>query len=69
MKKIFSSWECNCDSCMGRKVIHTLEALKPKLATGIYITSHGVSFGFRTNKKNYPENFLPLWEAKKHATK
>ena len=38
-----------------------LDRLRPKNATGVYITSIGISFGFRTNPEKFPKNFLLLW--------
>ncbi|KKK62972.1 hypothetical protein LCGC14_2998960 [marine sediment metagenome] len=35
--------------------------LKPKNATGVYITSKGVSWAYRTNPRKFPENFILLW--------
>lgn len=32
----------------------------PKAATGVYITARGVSYAFRTNRKKFPDTFLPF---------
>ncbi len=37
---------------------------KPSKATGIYVTSVGISFGYRTNIEKMPENYLHLWPPK-----
>ena len=33
---------------------------KPKRATGFYVTSGNVTWGFRTNAEKFPENFIFL---------
>ena len=45
-----------------------LVLLKPKNATGVYITREGVRWAFRTNPKKFPKNFVLLWpkEPKRH---
>ena len=35
--------------------------LRPKWATGVHVTKHGVSFSRRTKPRNFPENFMLLW--------
>lgn len=45
------------------KIISVIEEKKPKGATGIYVsTKWGISYGFRTNERKFPESFLPLWK-------
>jgi hypothetical protein len=31
---------------------------KPKNATGLYITSQGISFGYRSNREKAPKNYF-----------
>lgn len=43
-----------------RKLGQLIYKRRPKNSTGIYITSKGVTYGYRTNEKKYPENFIPF---------
>lgn len=41
-------------------IIEAILAAAPKWATGVYITSCGVSWGSRTSVRKMPENFFPF---------
>ena len=38
--------------------------MKPKNTTGVYIGGRGVTWGYRTNRRKFPENFVLLWPNK-----
>ena len=41
-----------------------IEKIKPKKVTGVYITSTGISWSYRTNPRKFPKNFVLLWPKK-----
>lgn len=41
-------------------IIEAILAAAPKWATGVYVTSCGVSWGSRTSVRKFPENFFPF---------
>jgi hypothetical protein len=41
-------------------IIEAILRLAPKWATGVYITSRGVTWGSRTSVRKFPENFFPF---------
>ncbi len=41
-------------------IIEAILAAAPKWATGVYITSRGVTWGSRTSVRKFPENFYPF---------
>ena len=43
------------------RLLQAITKLRPKWATGVYITSTGISFSRRTNPRKFPENFVLLW--------
>jgi len=43
-----------------QKIIAAIHRLAPRGTTGVYITSHGIAWGKRTNASRFPENFFPL---------
>lgn len=42
------------------KILDALQKRCPKRTTGVYITSHGITFGKRTNEHKFPANFIPF---------
>ena len=40
------------------KMVEVVSKYKPKDCTGFYITSCGIIFGKRTNRKKAPKNFV-----------
>ena len=45
------------ESAMGR-LVRAIMAVRPKRATGFYVTSTGVTWGYRTNRRKAPKNFV-----------
>lgn len=45
-----------------QRILKAIHSLAPRGTTGVYITSHGISWGKRTNSRKFPENFFPFRE-------
>ncbi|KKM27742.1 hypothetical protein LCGC14_1571660 [marine sediment metagenome] len=41
-----------------QRILKAVHSLAPKGTTGVYITSHGISWGKRTNAHKFPKNFF-----------